>query len=288
MNRNIEKRALGKTGELLSVIGFGGIVVMNATPEEALEIVKMAIDAGVNYFDVAPTYGNAEAMLGPALEPYRKDVFLSCKTTQRTKDSSRRELEQSQKNLRTEYFDLYQFHAVTTLFEVETILGKGGALETFVEARNEGKIRFIGFSAHSVEAAMALMNSFDFDSLMFPVNITTWYSGDFGHQVLALAQEKKVGIIALKAMAKGKWPQDADRSKYPKSWYEPHTNREDILNGLSFTLSQPVTCAIPSGEAELFKIALDLRSEIKPLNSNEFELIKSKSLDLDSLFKYPQ
>jgi len=76
----LERRALGKTGEKLSVIGFGGIVVMNATTQQAAERVKAAVDAGVNYFDVAPSYGNAEDMLGPALEPHRKGVFLACKT----------------------------------------------------------------------------------------------------------------------------------------------------------------------------------------------------------------
>ena len=131
----LEKRSLGKTGEMLSMIGFGGIVVMNATPEEASAAVRHAIDNGVNYFDVAPSYGDAEVKLGPALEPYRKNVFLACKTGMRTKDEARKELEQSLKNLRTDHFDLYQHHAVTTLEEVDTILGPGGSMETFVEAR---------------------------------------------------------------------------------------------------------------------------------------------------------
>lgn len=199
----MEKRSLGRTGEILSIIGFGGIVVKDATPEEASKVVKLAIDSGINYFDVAPSYGDAEIKLGPALEPYRNDVFLACKTGERTKDEARVELEQSLKRLRTDHLDLYQLHAVTTLANVDTILGPGGAMETFLEARKEGKIRFIGFSAHSVEAAMALMARFDFDIILFPVNYTTWHAGNFGPQVLARAQEKKMGILALNAMAKG-------------------------------------------------------------------------------------
>jgi aryl-alcohol dehydrogenase-like predicted oxidoreductase len=166
----IEKRSLGKTGEMLSVIGFGGIVVMNATAEDASNVVKKAIDAGVSYFDVAPSYGDAELKLGPALEPYRKSIFLSCKTEAFTRVDSRKELEQSLKNLRTDHFDLYQLHAITKLEDVKKILGKGGAIETFLEARKEGKVRLIGFSAHSAEAAMALMQGFDFDTIMFHVN----------------------------------------------------------------------------------------------------------------------
>jgi predicted aldo/keto reductase-like oxidoreductase len=282
----LEKRSLGKTGEKLSIIGFGGIVVRNVTPEEASSSVKMAIDVGVNYFDVAPSYGDAEIKLGPALEPYRNDVFLSCKTGKRNKEDSRIELEQSLMNLRTDHFDLYQLHAVTAVKDVDTILGKGGAIETCLEAKKEGKIRFIGFSAHSVEAALALMNGFDFDTIMFPFNLATWHAGNFGPQVLALAQEKKMGIIALKAMAKGKWPQGADRTRYPKAWYEPLTSEEDILMGLRFTLSHPITTAIPPGETELFNIALNLRDKIKPLKRKEVEVIKAKALSWDPLFTY--
>ncbi len=144
----IEKRSLGKTGEKLSMIGFGGIVVNQATTEQAAARVKEAIDYGINYFDVAPSYGNAEEMLGPALEPYRKDVFLACKTTERKKDGARKELEQSLKYLRTDHFDLYQLHAVTTLEDVDTIFGKSGAMQTFVEEREEGKVTYLVFSAH--------------------------------------------------------------------------------------------------------------------------------------------
>jgi len=283
----VEKRSLGKTGEMLSEIGFGGIIVMNVTPEEASSSVKMAIDAGVNYFDVSPSYGDAEIKLGQALEPFRKDVFLACKTDGRRRDDSRKELEQSLKNCRTDHFDLYQLHAVTTPEDVNTILGKGGAIETFQEARKEGKIRFIGFSAHSVEAATALMNGFDFDTIMFPFNMFTWYSGNFGPQVLALAQEKKMGIIALKSMAKGPWQHGVDHSKYQKCWYEPLTDEEDILTGLRFTLSHPIAAAIPPGEPELFKIALNLRDRIKPLKNDEIEKIREKALKGNPIFKYP-
>jgi len=282
----LEKRSLGKTGEKLSMIGFGGIVVMNATPEEASAAVKHAIDNGVNYFDVAPSYGDAEIKLGPALEPYRKDVFLACKTGMRTKAESRKELEQSLKNLRTDHFDLYQHHAVTTLEEVDTILGPGGANETFIEAKAEGKIRFIGFSAHSVEAAMALMDKFDFDTILFPFNYVTWNAGNFGPQVLERAKEKKMGILALKAMAKGPWPEGADRSGYPKCWYEPLTSVEDITMGLRFTLSHPITAAIPPGEEKLFRQALSVSGKLKPLRKSEIQSIKEKALKGTPLFKY--
>jgi aryl-alcohol dehydrogenase-like predicted oxidoreductase len=280
----LEKRALGRTGEMLSVIGFGGIIVRDADPGDASYIVKYAIDSGVNYFDVAPSYGDAEIKLGAALEPYRKEVFLSCKTERRSKDGARKELEKSLADLRTNRFDLYQLHAVTSMADVKTILGKGGALECFTRAREEGLVRFIGFSAHSVEAALALMDGFDFDTIMFPFNYATWYSGNFGPQVLEIAAEKKMGIIALKAMAKGPWTQNANRSKYPKLWYEPLLGEEEIKMGLRFTLSHPVTTAITPGEEELFKIAINLKEQLSPLEDHEVEEIKRKALRQNPLF----
>jgi aryl-alcohol dehydrogenase-like predicted oxidoreductase len=283
----IEKRSLGRTGEMISMIGFGGIIVMDATPSESSEAVKLAIDSGINYFDVAPTYGDAEVKLGPALEPYRKGVFLACKTTERGRDGARRELEQSLKNLRTDHFDLYQFHAVTALEDVERIFAPGGAMETYLEARKEGKIRFIGFSAHSVEAAMAMMDRFDFDTILFPVNYITWNAGNFGPQVLEKAHEKKMGILALKSMAKGPWPKGVDNKEYPKCWYEPLITPEDIKMGLSFTLSHPVTAALTPGDPRLFRIALDVSGAVKPLKDNEIQKLKEKALTGVPLFRYP-
>ena len=283
----IEKRSLGKTGEMLSIIGFGGIVVKGVTSEEASESVGLAIDTGINYFDVAPSYGNAEVMLGPALEPYRKNVFLACKTQMRTRAEARKELEQSLRNLKTDHFDLYQHHAVTSLKDVDTLLRAGGAMETFIEARKEGKVRFIGFSAHSVEAAMALMNNFDFDTILFPVNFATWYAGNFGPQVLSRAHEKNMGILALKAMARGPWPQGADRTKYPNCWYEPLATPEEITMGFRFTLSHPVTAAVTAGDPSLFRIAMGLHDKIKPLSESEVQLIKEKGLKEEPLFTYP-
>jgi predicted aldo/keto reductase-like oxidoreductase len=177
---------------------------------------------------------------------------------------------------------------VTSLEDVRTILAPGGALEAFVEAKKGGKVRFLGFSAHSVEAAMALMDGFDFDTILFPVNYKTWDAGNFGPQVLARAKEKKMGILALKAMAKGPWPKDANRDLYPKCWYEPLTDQEDIRMGLRFTLSHPVTAAIPPGEPELFAKALNVADRLDPLKDEEVIMMKEKARAGEPLFKYEE
>ena len=286
MKGKIEKRTLGKTGEKISMIGFGGIVVDKATTEEATSRVKEAIDQGITYFDVAPSYGNAEEMLGPALKPYRKDVFLACKTGERKKEGARQELEQSLKYMETDHFDLYQFHAVTSMEDVETIMGPGGAMETFLEAREEGKIRYIGFSAHSVEAALALMDAFEFDTILFPFNFATWYAGNFGPQVMARAKEKEMGILALKAMAWRPWNEGEERT-VEKTWYKPLPTREEAALGLRFTLSHPVTAAIPPGDEDLFFMALELAKDFQPMEEEEIQAIKEKAKNTPPIFSYP-
>ena len=281
----LEKRSLGQTGEKLSIIGFGGIVVQDATTAESSQRVSEAIDYGVNYFDVAPSYGNAEIMLGPALEPYRSKVFLACKTLERKKDGAQKELEQSLKRLRTDHFDLYQLHAVNTREDIETIFAPDGAMSAFLEAKESGRIRFIGFSSHSVEVALTLIDRFNFDTILFPINYVNWYAGNFGPQVIPKAQEKGMGILALKSMAKCPWPKEVEK-KMPKCWYEPLDEPDEAMMGLRFTLSQPVTAAIPPGNENLFKMALGLASQFKPLNPSEAIDLKAKGLVEEPIFRY--
>src|SRR5512146_1360431 len=127
-------------------------------------------------------------MMSPAHEPHRKDVILACKTQGSTRAAAAAQLDSSLRKLRTDHVDLYQHHAVTKKKDVETILGPGGAMEAFLEAKKAGKVRFLGFSAHSVEAATALLDGYAFDTILFPVNYATWHAGGFGPPVLAKAK----------------------------------------------------------------------------------------------------
>jgi aryl-alcohol dehydrogenase-like predicted oxidoreductase len=279
----MERRKLGKTGERLSIVGFGGIVVKDETPESARELVAQAIERGINYFDVAPTYGNAEVRLGPALEPYRKSVFLACKTQQRRKAGAEAELHRSLERLRTDHFDLYQFHAVKSLAEVETITGPGGALEAFLEARDRGQIRYIGFSAHSEQAALALLDRFEFDTVLYPVNWVCWYQGNFGPGVVTKAQEQGIGILALKALAKQQRRAGTER-KWPKCWYEAVDTPEQAALGLRFTLSRPVTAAVSPSHAELLWWQCDAARDFRPLSKEEETQLTQQSEGLWPIF----
>jgi len=239
--------------------------------------VAEAVDRGINYFDVAPSYGNAEERLGPALAPHRGKVFLACKTGQRGGAEAEKELENSLKLMQTDHFDLYQLHAITKIAEdVEWVFQPGGVMERLVKAREAGKIRFLGFSAHSEEAARAAMERFAFDTILFPFNFSTWVNGRFGPGVLELAREHKMGVLALKAMALQQWPQglkEEDR-KWRKAWYEPLEKEADVELALRYTLHLPVTAALPPGHWELFRIAVDLAAAGRlkePLRESERE-----------------
>ncbi|OGD31003.1 MAG: oxidoreductase [Candidatus Aminicenantes bacterium RBG_19FT_COMBO_58_17] len=283
----MSRRPLGQTGEKLSIIGLGGVVLADEPQETADELVREAIDHGINYFDVAPSYGNAEDRMGPALAPFRKDVFLACKTMKRDKQGATDELHQSLQKLRTDHFDLYQLHALSQTSEVEQALSPSGAMEIFVQAKKEGKIRFLGFSAHSAEAALLAMKQFDFDTVLFPINFVCFLKGDFGPQVVALAKEKKMGILALKALARQPWPDETQRKDWPKCWYQPILDPEEAAFSFRFTLSQPITAAVPPGDKRLFRKALELAHRFEPLGSEDEERLRELAAKLNPLFTHP-
>jgi predicted aldo/keto reductase-like oxidoreductase len=284
----LERRRYGRTDEHLSIIGFGGIVVMNTTPQEAANYVAKAVERGVNYFDVAPSYGNAQNCLGPALKPHRQKCFLACKTTKRDAAGANEELEASLKTLQTDHFDLYQLHALTKVEEVEQVFAPGGAMETFLKAKQDGKIRHIGFSAHNEEAALLAQGRFDFDSVLFPLGFPSWIKGEFGPAVHKKAKDAGMGILALKAMAHQKWPVSlkAEDRRWNKAWYEPFDDIDKVALGLRFTLHLPVTAMLTPGHWDLLKMALDLAQAgaLTPLNDNERKVAEEIASKSDPIF----
>jgi len=280
----IARRALGKTGEQLSIIGFGGIVVMDDSPSGSANIVAEAVDRGINYFDVAPSYGNAQERLGPALAPYRNKSFLACKTEGRMKDDSRKQLEESLRLLKTDHLDLYQFHALTKMTDLDKVLGPGGAMETMEAAKKEGKIRYIGFSVHSAETALAAMDRYNFDTILFPVNFVLFTQANFGPQILNRAREKNMGILALKGMAKTTWAAGQKDHPQPKCWYQPAAYPDEASLGLRWTLGHPITAAIPPGDERYFRLAMDVAQNFKPLEAHEEEALLAGAHGAEPIF----
>ena len=262
----MQYRVLGRTGMKASVWAFGGIVVTNMPQPEANDIVAKAVDCGVNYFDVAPSYGNAQFVLGPALQPYRKHTYLACKSGKRTASGLREEMEVSLKALCTDYFDTYQLHGLDNPEEIKTALGPDGALSAMVKAKEEGLVRNIGFSCHHQEAALALMEAFDFDSVLFPINWAYWLNGHAGEKVLEMAASRNMARLAMKGLADRPW-HEQETHEIANCWYKPiYDDMELAKLALLFTLSQDVHLAISPGDKRMFDIGLRIVEELPDLS----------------------
>jgi aryl-alcohol dehydrogenase-like predicted oxidoreductase len=270
----------------LSIIGLGGMLLVGMEQASADRIVAESLERGVNYFDVAPFYGNGEAeqRMGNALGSRRSGIFLACKTLDRSRAGAKAELEESLRNLHTDHFDLYQFHAVSDMEEVEEIFAPDGAAETFLRAKKQGKIKYIGFSAHSAEAALAMLDRFQFDSILFPINFICCEKGGFGPQVIERAKELDVALLAIKAMAHGPW-RKTDKRKYPNCWYRPIENKELARQALRFAFSEGATAAIPPGDGRLFRMALELARDLPPLGAGERQQLLTSTRRLRPLFR---
>ena len=213
-------RALGNTGFNVSAVSYGGIVSMEDGQEASNRYVSWAIDQGINYFDVAPTYGDAQEKLGASLKPYRKDVYLACKTAQRLHKDAKIELERSQQLLHTDYFDVYQLHAIASMQDVETAFGPGGVMEMVSTLKQNGIARKVGITAHSEEAAIRCLELYDFDTVLFPFNWFMNMEHGMGSRLLEVAKQKGVGVLCMKAFIERKWNNNEEKaaSPFPKSW----------------------------------------------------------------------
>lgn len=286
-DKTMPKRTLGRTGRDISVIGFPGLALTQQGQEEGTKAIHKAFDEGINYYDVAPSYGNgdAEIKMGIGLQGIDRDkIFLSCKTQRRDKDGAREELERSLTRLKTDHFDLYQFHALTRPEEVEQALGPGGAGETFLKAKEEGKIKHFGFSAHTTKAALDALKGFRFDTVMFPVNFIEYFKFGFSNEVLNLAKEQGVAVIAIKAMAGGAWP---DRNRRTRDhWYRTLEKDEEIAMAIRFTLSREgVVTAIPPAFIDLLYKAIPAGKAYSKITDSEIQKLREMAAPSLSVFQ---
>ncbi len=290
----MEYRSFGTHDDKLSVLGFGAIVLIGEDATESANIISESIDAGINYYDVAPSYGEAQGMLGraeillgPALQRYRKDCFLACKTTERSSERGSFEFYRSLERLKTDHLDLYQLHAITDVKEdVEAAFAKDGIMEFLIKRKAAGAIKYLGFSAHSEAAALAAMRLYDFDSVLFPLNYGNYMHNGFGKGILEEATKRHMARLALKSMARQLWEPGDTRADHSKCWYEPLEDPDQIRKALTWTLSQGVTAALPPGEIKQFRIAVDLVNEgLPPLSDEELLSLKQDAETINPLFK---
>jgi predicted aldo/keto reductase-like oxidoreductase len=196
----MRKKVLGKTGLMVSEIGFGGIPITRLSVEDAARLVRYSYDQGINFFDTANLYGDSEEKIGLALKGVRDRAIIATKTVLRDGKSALGQLETSLKRLKTDYLDLYQMHNISNQEALDQVLAPGGVHEAVVKAQREGKIRHIGFSAHNPDIAAKACGTGLFTTVQLPFN---FIEKDPEEKCFGSARERQMGIIAMKPLGGG-------------------------------------------------------------------------------------
>ncbi len=289
---------LGQTGYEVSAIAYGGIVsavhydgIISPEIGSSDEYVNWAIEHGINYFDVAPSYGDAELNLGRSLQPYRKDIYLACKTNLRTAKEAKADYERTKELLYTDYFDVYQLHGICTMEEVDIAFGQGGVMELVDDLRRSGIARKVGFTAHSEEAALRMLDLYDFDTVLFPYNWHMNQTTQMGDRLLSVLKDRGIGALCMKSMIERAWkfPEDNDKKqRYPKSWCKPIDVEEEefLIAALKYVVEMGVDTIIPPGNFHHFRFAVEHADEIfdQPLSAQERAMLTER---LEAVKAYP-
>ena len=203
---DIPRRRLGKTGVDVTILGLGGEGVLRTfgQEKEAYRLINRALDLGITYCESARAYSGSESYYGLALKERREEIFLASKSHARDKKGAWAHLHQTLRNMKTERLDLWQVHDVRTDEEIEEIFGRGGAIEAFAEARERGLVRFIGVTGHHDPLIIRrCIEMFDFDTVLLPVNPAEPHHRSFIEEVIPLAVDRGMGIVAMKVYFRG-------------------------------------------------------------------------------------
>ncbi|UCH37978.1 MAG: aldo/keto reductase, partial [Candidatus Bathyarchaeota archaeon] len=256
----------------------GAIFIYPISQHEEEQFITYALDHGVNHIDVAPTYGDAEYRLGKWVKEYRGSLFLACKTRQRTEVEATKELERSLSNLQTDYLDLYQLHGLDSAEELKLVLSEEGAIQALLKAKEQGLVRHLGITSHNPENILNALQAFDFDTILLPVNYVLRAHAEPKNDyrpVLALANKRNLGVIAMKSIAKGPWPSD---DKVHNTWYQPFNTQTEVDEAVWFTLSQQVTTATSSSDIQIAKMMIDAAERFTPMRErSQDELLETAS-----------
>ena len=258
-------RVLGQTGERVSMVGIGGFHLSKPDdPALAIRIVRTALDNGINFLDNSWDYGEGESerRMGRALrDGYREKAFLMTKIDGRSAKGAARQLEESLQRLQTDHVDLLQFHEVIRMGEPEQIFAPGGALEAVLQARQQGKLRYIGFTGHKSPEIhkhmleVADQHNFHFDTLQMPLNVMDAHYHSFEQIVLPIALQKQMGVLGMKPMG------------------DPFILQSDTLTApecLRYAMSLPVSVTITGVDSmAILQQALDVVEMFQPLTPQE-------------------
>jgi aryl-alcohol dehydrogenase-like predicted oxidoreductase len=274
-------RTLGRTGVKVSAIGLGGYHIGNPSEAEGIQIVRTAIDRGINFMDNCWDYhdGESEVRMGKALrDGYREKVFLMTKFDGRTKAATARQLDQSLQRLQTDRIDLLQYHENIRMEDPDRFFAPNGPLEALLEARKVGKIKYIGFTGHKDPAVhlrmleVADQHGFHFDTAQMPINILDYSFRSFRHQVVPKLQERGIALLGMKPLAFGAIPKNGIAT---------------AIECLHYALSQPTSVVINGCDTmERLNQAFEAVKTFKPLTPAEMSALVDKTKAQAATGKY--
>ena len=283
----MEKRRYGRTNHMSTLAVFGAAALGQLDQPLADQAIQQALNSGINHIDIAPSYGEAELRLGPWMPNIRKDVFLGCKTTERSRAGAMIEFQKSLALLRVDTFDLYQLHAITTMEELDLCTQTGGALEGVIEMREQGLTRFIGITGHGMQTPSIFIEAlkrFDFDSVLFPIYPVLFANEAYRTKALELldiCEERDIGVMTIKAVAKEPW---GDREHSFHTWYAPFENPDVIQDNINFVLSYKLTHICTPGDYRLLGKVLNAVENFNPMSTEAQEALSKKLANFELIF----
>jgi predicted aldo/keto reductase-like oxidoreductase len=252
----IPRKIFGRTGHSSSRTLFGAVALAGLSAEDVSRTLELLLKYGVNHIDTAADYGNSEQQLGPWMNDHRDRFFLATKSGKRTYSEARDELHRSLERLQVDYVDLWQMHYLVNPEQWQTAMGPGGALEAFIEAKEQGLTRFIGVTGHGLAAPRMHLRSlevYDFDSVLLPYNYVLMqnpaYAADV-EQLVEICMQRNIAIQTIKAISRG--PLN-DKPKEYAVWYDPLDTDEGIGHAVSWVLGNPEVFLNTAGDIRLLE-----------------------------------
>jgi aryl-alcohol dehydrogenase-like predicted oxidoreductase len=286
----ISRQPFGRTGYLSTRIVFGAYALSDATQKEADQVLELLLEYGVNHIDTARMYGNAEKHIGSWMKVHRDKFFLATKTRSRTYKGAWKDLKISLDLLRVEHVDLWQMHGLTNPAGWEKVMGPGGALEAFVEARESGLVSFLGITGHGSKAPVMHKRSlerYDFDTILLPYSYwqmqDSRYAADFNN-LMVMCRERNLAIQTIKSIARRPWE---DRQKtYNTYFYEPLEAQDAIDKSVHWALGLQDSFVISAGDIQLLPRMLTAAEHYKiPPAEAEMEAVV-QDFNIQRIFSY--
>ena len=284
----IPRAPFGRTGHNSTRTIFGAAALGRVSQAEADQTLELLLEYGINHIDTAASYGEAELRIGPWMAAgHRDNFFLATKTEKRTYHEARQELHRSLDRLQVDAIDLWQMHILVDPAEWEVAMGPGGALEAFIEARQEGLVRFLGVTGHGVNVAAMHRRSlerFDFDSILLPYNYAmmqnSQYATDF-ESLMTLCQERQVAVQTIKSITRGPW---GDKPHSRATWYEPLEEPAEIEAAIHWVLARPELFLDTAGDIHLLPTILAAAARFNPATPQTTAETTLARLDMAPLF----